>query len=97
MGSSSIVTKALPEKRTKGEKFYKSFVLLASLSTQSLNQFSENMSRAEALSAEIAGIYRTSPERTGLGAKGADRMPTPMSTVKRLKERGTTPLTVFEK
>lgn len=31
---------------------------LASLSTQSLNQFAENMSKAEALSAEIASIHR---------------------------------------
>lgn len=31
---------------------------LASLSTQSLNQFAENVSKAEALSAEIASIHR---------------------------------------
>lgn len=36
----------------------KSFVLLASLSTQSLNQFAESVSKAEALSEEIASIYR---------------------------------------
>jgi hypothetical protein len=38
--------------------FVKSFVLLASLSTQSLNQFADKVSQAEALSAEIACIHR---------------------------------------
>jgi hypothetical protein len=33
-------------------------VLLVSLSTQSLNQFAESVSKAEALSAEIASIHR---------------------------------------
>jgi ABC-type antimicrobial peptide transport system ATPase subunit len=35
-----------------------SFILLASLSTQSLNQFADNVSKVEALSAEIASIHR---------------------------------------
>jgi hypothetical protein len=38
--------------------FSKSFVLLASLSTQSLNQFAANLADADALTAEIANVYR---------------------------------------
>ena len=39
----------------------KSFILLASLSTSSLNHFTENMARAEALTAEIAIITNDLP------------------------------------
>jgi hypothetical protein len=36
----------------------KTLYLLVSLSTQSLNQFAENVSKAEALSAEVASIQK---------------------------------------
>jgi len=36
----------------------KALIGLVSLSTQSLNHFEENLSKAEALSAEIASIHR---------------------------------------
>jgi hypothetical protein len=42
--------------------------LLVSLSTQSLNQFAECVSRAEALSAEIASIHKG---LQGIGISGA--------------------------
>jgi hypothetical protein len=43
----------------------KSFVLLASLTIQNLNQFTENLSGAEALSVEIASIYASLRQSAG--------------------------------
>jgi hypothetical protein len=42
---------------------------LASLSIQSLNQFADSMSKAEALSVEIASIYRGLEDNTSHGIK----------------------------
>jgi hypothetical protein len=70
---------------------------LASLSTQSLNQFSESMALADALSAEIAGIYGKSK---GSVTSGEKSITPPSSGRKSFKAQGQprshTSLPVFE-
>ena len=61
----------------------KSFILLASLSTQSLNQFADKASKAEALNAEISFIINGVPKNS---CQAGWQEPSPPAT-KRMQRR----------
>ena len=77
--------------------FYGCLAGLASLSSESLNQFTENIANAEALSTEVASIYRGLPD-TAQSAIGTElsQFGGKMAKAKHRNDAPSIPLLVFE-
>jgi len=71
--------------------------LLASLSSESLNQFTENITKAEALSIEVASIFKDlrSSDRAAMGS-ASEGFDTGEAREKSPDDEASVPLSVFE-
>jgi len=69
---------------------------MASLSTQTLNQFAESLCHTEELSAGIAGIYRACPLQVAPRIGGAESLLAKRAQNKSLKRVEGIPLSVSE-